>query len=740
MTVPIVLNQDSVLPEKQNFHSEQRKTMDFSTAERALESLGRRRPPLEDCVVQISRDLLAVDCTKEVYFNGILALLQQSLSQRWEGLAVGVYLTTDLLLQHLDGAETIYIDGPRAPTVREIENYRATKALDVTGADLLRLSQPLLLAATLHLEHSEPRIRTLVAKAVGALVRLSIDQPELGVKPLYDHIIESLYEHLDVGRDVDGKYSQTSAGALDDTTGWRALETNWQGLASYIGGLGAAFFERHVLTPRILEACEYSCMTHVNRHVRAAGIVVLEQWITVAPTTMLVESPLRNTIVTVLKVTLGDNWSQVRMAASVLNRKFWIALLEQLPEEKRNTSALNPVLIPRMCLNRFYMAQGVKLYSVETWKIVFADGKGLDAVAATTGAVCRYYIKMCDADNHAVREAACQAIAELAQKIGSHPEYGDRLIPYVPTLLQALLMCFHDESWPVRDEACLACGIFCKAYPQECLPELPTLKARWYEQLTDQIWSVRQDAAVAIGDSTVAYPSMMEDVISFVKKMLPSAREQPAMSKEEYKNHTNNMEMHTDSQLYSCGSLAPKLRKGGAGRIGCSSCGITRPKAPWEATDGCIYLLRELILLDKLEDDVLVPLMQEMEGVCRVKHFPQGDDVRATLWRQLPAMASALGKQRFKRVYLDMFLDLLFNTIDDRTASALSKHSAGQCAEDLSVLVGESIFLGRLDDFQRESFARVIQDRQAMPKGPMSDGLSPFGPPGLIDPIRDYQQ
>jgi hypothetical protein len=32
-------------------------------------------------------------------------------------------------------------------------------------------------------------------------------------------------------------------------------------------------------------------------------------------------------------------------------------------------------------------------------------------------------------------------------------------------LLQALLMCFHDESWPVRDEACLACGIFCKAYP-----------------------------------------------------------------------------------------------------------------------------------------------------------------------------------------------------------------------------------------------------------------------------------
>ena len=118
--------------------------MDFSTADRALESLGRRRPPLEDCIVQISRELLAEDCTKEVYFNGILVLLQQSLSQRWEGLAVGIYLTTDLLVQHLDGAEIIYVDGPRVPTVRKEESTQPAKKLEVTGADLLRLSQPLL--------------------------------------------------------------------------------------------------------------------------------------------------------------------------------------------------------------------------------------------------------------------------------------------------------------------------------------------------------------------------------------------------------------------------------------------------------------------------------------------------------------------------------------------------------------------------------------------------------------------
>jgi hypothetical protein len=134
-----------------------------------------------------------------------------------------------------------------------------------------------------------------------------------------------------------------------------------------------------------------------------------------------------------------------------------------------------------MCLNRFYLAQGVKLFSHETWKIVFPEN-GLEAVAGCAGAVSRYYIQMCDADNHAVREAACQAVAELATKLGTSLQYQETLQPFVHMLLQALIVCFHDESWPVRDEACLACGIFCKAYPQECLQDLPLLKEKWTEQ------------------------------------------------------------------------------------------------------------------------------------------------------------------------------------------------------------------------------------------------------------------
>jgi hypothetical protein len=94
---------------------------------------------------------------------------------------------------------------------------------------------------------------------------------------------------------------------------------------------------------------------------------------------------------------------------------------------------------------------------------------------------------MCDADNHVVREAACQAVAELATKLGTSPQYQEKLQPYVHVLLQALIVCFHDESWPVRDEACLACGIFCKAYPEECLPDLPLLKEKWTQQVSQYL-------------------------------------------------------------------------------------------------------------------------------------------------------------------------------------------------------------------------------------------------------------
>mmetsp|Transcript_7759 Transcript_7759/g.11120 ORF Transcript_7759/g.11120 Transcript_7759/m.11120 type:complete len:852 (+) Transcript_7759:116-2671(+) len=803
--------------------------MDFSSVERALKSLSRRQPALSDTTVQTSQALLqciaerASNNSNDVLLEGVLELLKdESNPGRWEPLAVGLFLSTELLMASVQDQRQVYVEGPRVP-----ETSNKLGHLLVTSNDLIKLCQPLVQSCQEHLEHSEPRVRTLVAKAVGAHVQYAIHtasaEPNHAAvltqqrQLILTNIMTSLYQHLQTGRqeaeaeaasqaakteesqqekvsnqdDTSSqssssssnnntnkpKYSKSSTGALDDTTGWRALETNWQGLASYIVAASTVYVQENPFDEQLMEAIEYCSIEHVNRHVRAAAIAVLEQLVIVVSTKPIPKndspldhhhhdeypfaqkltdpkSVLRTTTVNVLKVTLADNWSQVRMAASVLCRTFWTCLFQVQPRTAETESinkSMYRILIPRMCLNRFYLAQGVKLYSHETWKTCFPT-QGLQLVATHAGAICRYYIQMCDADNHVVREAACQAVAELATKIGQHPDHSASLAPFVPMLLQALLMCFHDESWPVRDEACLACGIFCRAYPEECRPELKLLYERWTEQLTDQIWSVREDAAVALGDALMAYPEILPDLLKLLDKHIPAARDQPPQTLQEYKAKQNDIESHTDSQLYSCGSLAPKLGKGsqrkvGAGRIGCSSCGITRPKAPWEATDGCIYLVRELCIKSctepnvpfELHDDTLVPLVEQLVDVCRVRHFPQSDDLRCTLWRNVPLMASALGKQRFKRQYLNLFLELLMTNIESKTASALSIHAAKQCVEELATLVSPAIFKGRLmgDLTQEDLFDQVMKERQEMKRTSgagvgAGDAFSPFGPPDLL--------
>ena len=57
-----------------------------------------------------------------------------------------------------------------------------------------------------------------------------------------------------------------------------------------------------------------------------------------------------------------------------------------------------------------------------------------------------YYLSASGAENHAVREAACYCISELTRKLPAAP-----LQAHVTRLMDALVVCFQDDSWPVRD-------------------------------------------------------------------------------------------------------------------------------------------------------------------------------------------------------------------------------------------------------------------------------------------------
>jgi hypothetical protein len=483
--------------------------MDFSTTERALQSLQRRTPKLSSNVISLATTLLTsrfsdpsfLKCTEgllEIGTNGEEGNAHSK--PRWEPLAVGLYLTASFLqhataLYRSDDSSTsdIYMEGPRVPTVDKENKADEDGAQDMAGKSIdevkiVPFCEFVMAMCQRHLEHNEPRVRTLVAKVVGQHAKLGTtlqSQNDAGTEivaqsvRLYNTVLLSLYEHLGSGRDTDNK-SKSTEGALDDTTGWRALETNLYGIGSFIQASGARYFEfsghenencisGSGVDEKLLKSVEHCCVTHVNRHVRAAGINVLEQMIHDCTASfhkldeaagagmdgrgamdmlLLPDSQLRQTIVVVLKTALADNWSQVRMAGSVLCRVFFVAMLEyaeKFPNKMEDRevwlTSVYPILLPRMCLNRFYLAQGVKLYSHETWRILFDRsegyaGAGIESIAMNAGAVCRYYVKMADADNHVVREAACQAVAELANKVGRNKEYSDYLAPYVITLLQ----------------------------------------------------------------------------------------------------------------------------------------------------------------------------------------------------------------------------------------------------------------------------------------------------------------
>jgi len=207
---------------------------------------------------------------------------------------------------------------------------------------------------------------------------------------------------------------------------------------------------------------------------------------------------------------------------------------QQRPINSEVLSRVLPVLLPPMCLNRYYVAAGVRLYAQATWRLLFvgasAGGEegedewrgnggggasggggngggngggsaGRAAVAAHCPAVAAYYVSQSKANNHAVREAACACIAELMEKV-------DRaaVAPHVPALLAALRACFRDASWPVRDAACTALGRCVEAYPEETRGSvLAELYELWAAHLWDNIPTVRENSAAALGGALRTY-------------------------------------------------------------------------------------------------------------------------------------------------------------------------------------------------------------------------------------------
>jgi len=356
------------------------------------------------------------------------------------------------------------------------------------------------------------------------------------------------------------------------------------------------------------------------------------------------------------------------------------------------------------------MAAGVRTYALESWKkLVHTLGleSGAGLVAEFIDDVVAYFAQQAMADNHAVREAACHCIAELGTKV-DHQAVGK----HVPILLDVLIACFKDMSWPVRDAACVALGDFVSSFPEQSKKDLDELYHLWYEHLSDNIPSVREDSAAALGKVIKAFGEpAIKIAIAHLHENLPKVKTQPSDSKRygELENTTtfgvaakrirdNDPLVHTGQQHYSCGSLAPKLQK--ATRSGCMDHGFSRDREPWEYSDGAVHLLKELVVIHSQAYDIFVPMLADIAGIRSFAHYPQ---LQVSIWNNVPVMAKAVGAKKYK-MYLELLLSPMVETLTCGNHLAMS--AAGNCIQFTNDFIGNRFFLVRLKPEQEQAIRK----------------------------------
>lgn len=454
---------------------------------------------------------------------------------------------------------------------------------------------------------------------------------------------------------------------LHDTEGWRSLETSMAALEAMMQGCGAAFSPR--IDTELLELLS-SCCTHTNRFVREHAFSALKNVFEVCTTETFLDT-VAPSAVGLLQRGLRDDWSQVRYNASVAARAF----MTKAGDDKER---FFPQLLAPMCLNRHYVAEGVRSYAAESWRLLCGPQGGARLLMAHFDSVIEAYVAESQATNHAVREAACHCMSELISRIAGtaaddSPFRCHFTAPRCQLLLEALLEGFQDESWPVRECAGVALGHFVTAFPEECKSRREQLLELWFEEMADNIPPMRRSGAASMTVAIEVWPELWATAMARLEKTLPEVLLQTEKS-ELFVDETESgpfvvpklkpMALNekadaafTDQAMFNMSAIAPKMtvkRKGRARRVAgdsCMSCEDAKPQQLWEASEGMVHLLTEMALLaarqknqDRLDEVAL--RLPSLAQAFSCDHYRHHHHLKQQVLERLPALTSALGGER----------------------------------------------------------------------------------------------
>ena len=314
------------------------------------------------------------------------------------------------------------------------------------------------------LQHPEPRVRTTATRIVTVLTTTF----GFDVYSTLVSIIHTCVQH-DQEREVLTRpvvLGNETELALDEVTGWRALESSYAAFNELISGM-----QQHVrncgtvedadvgrsgdmsetssvspneslrqwkctfcIAPLSRRDCEVfltGAALHVNRYVRQAACVLVQTMCSThrfPPTPTIGVTPLHKprpgshekpavelvqAVCRLLAVGLQDSWCQVRLAATQATKAFLLSLhTAQHLYEDLEEHAIWPLLLPRLCMNRHYPTDSVRSAAHSAWACGVGEG-GKVLLARYVGSTVQYYVCMSRHKNHMVCEAACGAMAEL---------------------------------------------------------------------------------------------------------------------------------------------------------------------------------------------------------------------------------------------------------------------------------------------------------------------------------------
>ena len=504
--------------------------------------------------------------------------------------------------------------------------------------------QSVLVALHSIMQHTEPRVRVASGSLIGALAARRGPAvwhelvPHL-LRYVEDNFVLDESVRLDEASkvatrelDAESGKSKTASAMLHETEGWKCLETMLGALTNVIKGCGVQVLSE-VGPQEALSAVSglgtmisfvQRASDHTNRFIREAGLKLLDALLSSAKTireqndecTVVHDIGMR--CLEVVRNGLQDNWSQVRFCACVAAR----TLLQAFTADEREM--VYGDLLPRMCLNRHYVAEGVRQYSHETWRtVVGQDGRRV--MQERIGAFIEFYQSQCKADNHAVREAACQSLSEAALRLESGV-----VEDWIAQVVDGLIGGFKDESWPVRDHACRSLAAVTEAFGEKVRESgrVEEIMQLFERHLGDNIMSVRRNCGEGYVTVGVQYADDEEFGVKRVGRVagehLARMKDQPESKANSTPKQMSNTQFgastklsgvgvdddaaHTNQVMYSCGSLAPKLRRGG----GCSDHGFVRPREMWELADGGVYVWSALMRSGAAGRVVAVDMVDEV--------------------------------------------------------------------------------------------------------------------------------